>query len=61
MTNDNKFYCTRPKLLYILVENGIHPTDTLPNLFRPEYKTWVFERTEKLNQLVDEFYNNLKK
>ena len=59
--NEKLFFCTRPRLLYILVDNGYQPIDTVPNLFRPEYKTWIFERTEELNQIVDDFYSNLEK
>lgn len=55
----NSFFCTRPRLAVLLMENG-HEARKVPNPYNPRYAAWEFDNTPEVREIVADFYEQLK-
>ena len=51
----------RLKIVNYLHENGIDYDYSRVDYMNPKYKVFIYKRTDKLNQLMDKFYENENK
>lgn len=54
------FTTARPRLVSLLMDNGLQPLSVGENPWNPGYRVWTFTRTPELNAIVSEFYAELK-
>lgn len=56
-----KYYiCKRLRLLEYLQNQGFEPVKTIPDATNPKYKWWLFEKNEKFEIKLQEYFTNLK-
>lgn len=55
----NSFFCTRPRLAVMLMENGFTGR-IVPNPYNPSYKAWEFDNTPEVRAIVADFYSQIK-
>ena len=55
-----EFLCTRPRLAALLISKGYEAEQTI-NPFRPSMTAWIFQRDDQLNDIVDQFYEELNR
>ncbi len=50
------FKCFSSKLANNLIRNGFQMLGTEPNMKKPQYDVFLFEKTEKLSQYLDLYF-----
>lgn len=52
----NYYVCRRMKLMSYLTKKGFMFTATLPDMHNPKYHVWLYEDSEELRAVVEEYY-----
>lgn len=53
------FCCTRIRLRQKLDEAGCELVGVCPNKYNPYYYVWIYKRSDKLTEIVDEFVKTI--
>lgn len=57
--NSETFCCTRIRLRMLLDEAGCELLAVCPNFYNPYYYVWIYKRSDKLTEIVDEFVKTI--
>lgn len=55
-----KFFCTRPELASLLIQQGHKAVETV-NIYAPSRPAWSFQVNEELKRTVTEYYKSIGK
>lgn len=59
MEKKQYYTCTKLRLYNYLVNHGEVPAERRVDKFNPKFFIWLFPNTERVNELVTAYYNEL--
>lgn len=61
MKHGEQYCCKRWRMLSYLVERGFKPIKAIPDCTRADYKNWIFQNSDELEDAINEYFENLAK
>jgi hypothetical protein len=58
MKHKETYVCKRLRLLEYLINRGFEVKATIPEPTNPKYRNWIFENSDELESVLNEYFSN---